>query len=305
MPKILINEENLTSAGTPGRYGNYAVLLAGFMGTPAEDESKHQKADENGVYEFNSAQAFKDTIGVTGSEVDHSGNRMAYELLNLGYQVIYKVIKEISEMADESFWSVFKDKASYDFRFISHGLLNSKTDAEYMALYDKRAAMEADLQLLESIEEEAGIKKGQEDFKMSEIKACDDLFAAKIAKGNFGNFSSDTVYSVPYKLYHVAAGFTIPEGVDLNNLGESATQVGKKNSSAGIAGDKAIIEDSLKAKDKTALTVGVYNEINSNIAKLASYRANAASTGRGDCIALIHNKKRDNTSESGRKVLLI
>ena len=101
MPKILINEVDNTSAGTPGRYGNYSVLITGYKGIPAADDSKRQKPDENGVYEFSSAQAFKDTIGeadiaLTNNEGNiveyHYGNRMAYELLKLGYQVIYKVI---------------------------------------------------------------------------------------------------------------------------------------------------------------------------------------------------------------------
>lgn len=279
MPKILINEVDNTSAGTPGRYGNYAVLLAGLKGTPAADESKWQKPDENGVYEFSSAQAFKNTIGLAEAGANHAGNRMAYDLLNLGYQVIYKVIDNVSEMADEDFWAIFKDKASYDFRFVTHGLLASETEASYNTLCDKRAAMEADLQLLKDIETAAGIDDNHETFTVSEVKACDDIFAEKLAKGNFGSFSSENVYAVKYSYYHTAAGLSETDG-------------GKKDPDAGVAGDLADVVASIEDADTKSFTVGVYNKINSNIAKLASYRVNETDgtvycNGRGDCVALI------------------
>jgi hypothetical protein len=54
---------------------------------------------------------------------------MAYELLNLGFSVLYKPIKSQKEVWDENTWEVFKDKVSYDFRFISHGLLESDATA--------------------------------------------------------------------------------------------------------------------------------------------------------------------------------
>ena len=279
MPKILINEVDNTSAGTPGRYGNYSVLIAGLAGTPAENESKRQKPDENGVYEFNSAQAFKDTIGVIEDDSAHAGNRMAYELLNLGYQIIYVVIEDVKDMADEDFWSIFKDKASYDFRFISHGLLASETDAAYNALLDKKTAMEADLLLLKAIEAEAGIKENHDTFTVDEVKACDDIFAAKLAEGKYGSFASESVYAVKYNYYHTAAGLSETEG-------------GKKDPEAGVSGELADIVAEIETKDAAMFSVGVYNKINSNIAKLASYRVNEDDgtvycNGRGDCTALI------------------
>ena len=232
MPKILINEVDKTSAGTPGRYGNYAVLLAGYMGTPGVEEDKRQNPDETGVYEFSSAQAFKNTIGLCADDSDHAGNKMAYELLNLGYDVIYKVIDNVSEMTDfEGFWGIFKDKASYDFRFVTHGLLATTGDtAGYRQLCDKRDAIKADLDILKEIEIEAGITEKDYVFKMSDLLTCDNLFDEKLKKGNFGSFSSTDVYEVAYTRYHVAAGFTLPEGLsnvaDLSQLSdEELTQV--------------------------------------------------------------------------------
>lgn len=98
--------------------------------------------DSNGVYEFTSAQDFAETIGLAAPErtlldasettkgttkgtTHHYGNRMAYELLNLGFSVIYKPITSQKEVWNENTWEIFKDKVNYDFRFISHGLLES------------------------------------------------------------------------------------------------------------------------------------------------------------------------------------
>lgn len=312
MPKILINEVDNTSAGTPGRYGNYAVLIAGFQQTVYTDlETKKKlnetheanraaKCDSNGVFEFDSAQDFKDTIGLVETSAAHAGNRMAYELLNLGYPVIYKVINDVKALADEKFWEIFKDKASYDFRFISHGLLSSDTDAEYNALCNKRDAMEADLQILKDIEKEAGLKEDQDTFTVEEVKACDDLFAAKLEEGNFGSFSSKDVYAVPYSYYHTAAGLSDTDG-------------GKKDADAGVAGELAIVATSIATKDASSLTSGVFNKINGNIAKLASYRVDEETNepfndGRGDCTALIELDEKayvDTNSTDKAETLII
>ena len=40
MPKILINEVDNTSAGTPSRYGNYSVLITGYQKEYSVDEVK-------------------------------------------------------------------------------------------------------------------------------------------------------------------------------------------------------------------------------------------------------------------------
>lgn len=288
MPKILINEVDLTSPGTPGRYGNYSVLIAGYKGTPATDEKKWQKPDENGVYEFSSVQAFKDTIGLAetkrGADISEEysyGNRMAYELLNLGYDVIYKPIEKVSEMADENFWAIFKDKASYDFRFVSHGLLEAKHDPAYEVLCDKRVAMEADLKVLKEIEVAAGILNDSEDrvYTVAELEKCQEKFDEYIAAGK-GTFKSADVYAAPYEYYYLAAGFASDE------------EPNKKDKTKGIAGELADVESSIAEKDTKSFTTGVLNTINGNIVKLASYRVDEETgevftDGRGDCTALI------------------
>ena len=216
MPKILINEVDLTSPGTPGRYNNYSVLITGYQTNFSAEDTASAKAeiqaydeamakakeahengkvytgtiptlspvakalkareaakDSNGVYELNSVNDFEDIIGFKADTVNkkdiierkdakgniteyHYGARMAYHLLNLGYPVIYKVIDKVADMADEDFWSIFKDKASYDFRFVSHGLLETCYDAtKHTAYYTRLEAINDALDKLREIEEKA------------------------------------------------------------------------------------------------------------------------------------------------------
>lgn len=180
MPKILINEIDNTSGGTPGAYSNHAVLICGFA-TKTNEEIKAADStkgyvlpDENGVFEFYSQNDFEKTIGKVAPEFSgtdeldpkddhvpaHYGNQMAYELLGQGYQVIYyslgtvpskasefiKVLKTISatDTNKTDIWGIFKDKASYDFRFVTHGLLAAHdTHDVAKAAANKAAAEEA------------------------------------------------------------------------------------------------------------------------------------------------------------------
>lgn len=62
----------------------------------------------------------------------HYGNQIAYELLKLGYTVLYKRLSStegetISDLAEESFWEPLKDKAIYDFRYVVSGLTNANS----------------------------------------------------------------------------------------------------------------------------------------------------------------------------------
>ena len=285
MPKILIREEDNTSAGTPGRYGNYSVLLAGYKGTPVADETKWQKPDENGVYEFSSAQAFADTIGITdimrknavGEATEyHYGNRMASELLKLGYKVIYQVIDSVAEMADENFWAIFKDKASYDFRFISHGLLETCYDAaKHTEYYNRLTAIEEAMTKLANIETKAA-NDVKEDSTIVYLEQCQKYFEDLVVdyKGFVDNAGA------PYTSYILAAGI------------DATDATGKTHTDAGLPNDKAVIQSYIDEHNTKHVTVDVFNKINGNIAKLASYRMDEAGTtvlndGRGDCIALI------------------
>jgi hypothetical protein len=67
--------------------------------------------------------------GIDGNKVAHYGNQIAYELLGLGYTVLYKKMKSRSDLGTDDFWSPLKDKALYDFRYIVTGLLEGNTTA--------------------------------------------------------------------------------------------------------------------------------------------------------------------------------
>lgn len=138
MPKIIIRENDYTQAGTP-EYSNFTVLIAGFA---------KEGVAAGTVFEFSTQQDFVDKVGyvkhtitntstsgegesavtTTTSTVTSYGNKIAYELLGLGYQIIYKVITDIESMKEASFWNEFKDKASYDFRYIMSGVLREDSE---------------------------------------------------------------------------------------------------------------------------------------------------------------------------------
>ena len=69
-------------------------------------------------------------LGNDGSTISHYGNKIAGELLNLGYTVLYKKIdKSITELEDPEFWKPLKDRAVYDFRYVLTGLLKDNIAA--------------------------------------------------------------------------------------------------------------------------------------------------------------------------------
>ncbi len=296
MPRILINEKDRTSPGTPGSYANYSVLIPGFMNREpvlAVDATKEKPADKiqpdsNGVYEFSSAQDFKDTIGlidkktVNGADEYHYGNKMAYKLLDMGYTVIYKPIDFILTQKDsegeitklgldhEDFWEDFKDKASYDFRFVSHGLLESNLPDNKVADY------EGYVERLRIVKEDAA--------KFAEITAEEYPNYIKDLAGVDADGNSKLICKEDGTLY-----FTDSAGLQYGTYAEAKAELGK-----GIDGTiKAIsdLEDAIATCSGSYVTTGVINNINGIIAKLASYRTDDKGVvfcgGRGDCTALI------------------
>lgn len=69
-------------------------------------------------------------VGKDAVSVQQFGNQIAYELLGLGYTVLYKKINSsVTELNSENFWKALKDKATYDFRYIMTGLINNAVEA--------------------------------------------------------------------------------------------------------------------------------------------------------------------------------
>jgi hypothetical protein len=66
---------------------------------------------------------------------DHYGNQIAYELLGLGYTVLYKRIASSEYLAQSEWWAPLRDKTLYDFRYIISGLINGNA-AVYKNMVD-------------------------------------------------------------------------------------------------------------------------------------------------------------------------
>lgn len=262
MPKILISEKDFTSPGIAGDYSNYAVLIAGFKG---EGKNPSVEPDSNGVYEFTSAQDFIDTIGEVAPKrednageavIYHYGNQMAYELLVMGYPIIYLPIDSVEELTNANTWEKFKDKASYDFRFITHGLLESSdvVDKEaYEAANQRLAAVEADIKALENIRTEI------EQESNTEFETEEEYYESLLEKDAGFKDASGTVY------------------------------VSYEAACAGTENEKAALENEIKSLSAGGVTTEMINNANRNIANLAMYCDSTSNEipGRGDCVALL------------------
>ena len=369
MPKILIHEYDRSKSGASVNYSNYAVLIAGFMGNDIKDPdyAPTVRADSHNVYEFNSVGDFEKTIGcvaprmsrffeVTGDDgvtdkveksFYHYGNQMAYELLKMGYSVVYKSLGNykdyksfkdvIDAITDEKSWEIFRDKASYDFRFITHGLLSSE------AINPADEARKAEIKILKRDAEAALLKLKEID------KTVEDEFANAAAtpaivseeelgesipedpEVNAGEGKEPEVNAGEGKEPEVNAGegkepdSTEPEEEITPNV-EAEKTLRKNNKFRDIkakyqtlasysyfanafneeTGVPAYIEQLEKAlEDLTykTLTRDHINKVNGYIADLAAYtdlekESNKKLTGRGDCVALIELDETCYTTQS-------
>ncbi len=338
MPRININEKDRTSPGTPGGYSNNTVLIAGFSAYTAEEIKANVKAvqaDDNGIFEFDSADAFEATIGLVAPTIHntdtteleaklpaHYGNQMAYELLKMGYPIIYinlgvpyktkKADGEVASAAElmkplgsfDTTWGIFKDKASYDFRFVSHGLLTSAEVAksEDLAKLERRVAKmreflpaEIELQDTETIDPVTN-----EPVKETILEAQNRVYNSAVESEQRYLRSKST------KAEREAIGYT-ESLVELETITESSGYVQANNNIIALEGE---IEDALEAVGSDSFTDSDFASANAAIAKLAHYKAVTASdgsedemdvtSGRGDCVALIEVDESKYISGEGR-----
>lgn len=331
MPKILINEIDRTSSGSFDDYRNYSVLLAGFDNGAGRIADTPIKPDLNGVYEFTSQEDFVETIGMvaprksysnpnSGDEAYyyHYGNQMAYELLGLGYTVIYKPISDIADLTRESFWEIFKDKASYDFRFISHGLLCSEepvnaTEVEYEnQLMDVIAAID-ELNILDA--QAKGLLQDQDTDVQQELafvqnvlyqKAIFPEIAYDIETDAEASEEQKAIYD-RLKLNDEAVevilnkdGFYEFSGVSISYDGDLYPDFA--SAITGTAAASAYFKGMLGAKKVTTATINAANGCIANLAKYdAGVDATAGIPSRGDCVALIELDERAYTGISSDK----
>ena len=290
MPKILINEIDGTSPGTPGQYSNYAVLITGFTKRDSTEDRSSDKIqpDSNGVYEFSSSTDFEKIIGIASSKIEtsggasadyHYGNQMAYELLKLGYPVIYCPINSINEMDDEDFWEIFKDKSSYDFRFVSHGLLES-----------------SDIPVGES-KEELTARQESVSEAISQLKTIGKANGFDWDTNSDITSLSETIISALNTAYdEIKATYVGFEKLDEVYKTYTEAYNGTKAEAEELVSKIATVDDRYVTSDKI-------NAINGHIANLAKYKKNetAAIPGRGDCVALIELDEKLYTNKATKR----
>jgi hypothetical protein len=63
----------------------------------------------------------KGNEGSDGVQEPHIGNQIAYELLGLGYTVLYKRLFSNNDLNNATFWEPLKDKSIFDFRYVITG----------------------------------------------------------------------------------------------------------------------------------------------------------------------------------------
>jgi hypothetical protein len=322
MPRININEKDRTSPGTPGGYSNNTVLIAGFSAYTDEEIKANAaavQADDNGIYEFESADDFEKTIGLVAPTVyatedkdltvglpTHYGNQMAYELLKMGYPIIYinlgapyrtknaagtieRAADLMEKLGDDATWEVFRDKASYDFRFVSHGLLTSANYAESDDVTKLRGLIAQMRSFLPVFNEETDIQDTDKTdvdgnpIKETVLEAKERIYQAAV--------TAETAYIASTKKADIAAreaiGYT--DSFIKNSANYTAANV-------NIEEMEKLIQAADMAKDNS-FTDTEFDKANAAIAKLAHYKAVTASdgtedemdvtSGRGDCIALI------------------
>ena len=305
MPKILIKEFDGTAAGTSINYANYAVAIAGFTSKTPSDSDKI-RADANGIYEFSSAGDFESIIGLVAPEktltsgagdktIYHYGNQMAYELLKLGYSIVYKPITSINDLGEETFWEPLRDKSSYDFRFITHGLLRSNdltTDSTAIALTNRLAELKT---AKEWLEKQFNVTIDSEtDTRTEAITAVENAYTELISAEdpklkhpgfyirNAAGELTDTYYETAVQAFN---------GVEIELYGSDE---------AGIEGLEKTYED-YTAEIVTASLIENANGCIADIAKYTSDDATSDLPGRGDCIALIELDERAYVNENSPK----
>ena len=117
---------------TPTKPGHLA-----YLGEETEFNGKYEVVDytkNKSEYANTNIYYIKDVAdegadGITANP--QIGNQIAYELLGLGYTVLYKKITNAEAVTDDEgmanykFWEPFEDKASYNFRYVVTGICDA------------------------------------------------------------------------------------------------------------------------------------------------------------------------------------
>lgn len=156
---------------------------------------------------------------VEGEIINHYGNQIAYELLGLGYTVLYKRLTNVEELEDDDFYEGLEDKSVYDFRYVLTGLragvgLTDNSTLKANNNISKLATSRNDILALVDIDENTYLNSGlttQTQIAASITRWINqttaDEYSAIVGPGLDLYLAEDNVYknsTLPMSLYYLA-----------------------------------------------------------------------------------------------------
>ena len=110
-----------------------------YVRLPSNDPAEYNTSDEKDPrYIFIHDKDFtskkfvliQDTkIGANENNIEHYGNQIAYELVKLGYTVLFKKMNVFGDLVSDTFWAPLKDRSVYDFRYVINGVIKNNATA--------------------------------------------------------------------------------------------------------------------------------------------------------------------------------
>lgn len=126
------------------------------------------------------------------------GNQIAYELLGMGYTVLYKKITDYTDLQNDETFTALKDRANYDFRFIVSGC-KSDTSTIASALTKVCIAANKDITNVDGRGDCAAI-----------LSVPEDKYAGKTGKELYEAIANNSKLSNPYDLAGTYAMWVAP-----------------------------------------------------------------------------------------------
>lgn len=119
----------LAAPNTTGNIGERRDETYIYELATVENKSKYVfKANAEASAEGCQLFMLLDKIGHDDIYEAHHGNQIAYELLGLGYTVLYKKLDATVYLEDFNFWEPLRDKTLYDFRYLISGLIKGNAE---------------------------------------------------------------------------------------------------------------------------------------------------------------------------------
>lgn len=119
--KVIAKQEPDNKVGELEDNNNTYVHISAFDDVVFDPDTKQTEEDY--------CEIEQNERGRNAIQGDHMGNQIAYTLLTLGYTVLYKGFGPNTNtpeatpaiLEDDDFWSPFKDKSTYQFRYVITG----------------------------------------------------------------------------------------------------------------------------------------------------------------------------------------